>query len=171
MKKFLFLILITLVSVVANAQIFTHKEILDKFDDVVSKRDIKTIIEKNDTAFIIEEKGNKPTVYLIKNYAEYNSMGSKDNIVNLVGNVYGYQECWFVILEKDMLEYLIAYMTVCVEEDENKRASMIAKMLDDYGYWITHRVVTTQYTHELLFEYYWVQKGENNGRTIYSIYY
>ena len=166
MKKFL--ILITLVSVVANAQIFTHKEILDKFDDVVSQRDIKTIIEKNDTAFVFEEKGKKPTVYLIKNYAEFNSMGSKDNIVNLVGNVYGYQECWFVILEKDKPQYEQAYMSAIMENDKNKRMSIIEKMINDYGYYIVHRVVTTQYTHQFLSEYYWVQKGENNERTIYS---
>ena len=46
MKKFLILILTTLVFAVANAQIFTQKEIRDKFDDVVSKREIKTLITK-----------------------------------------------------------------------------------------------------------------------------
>lgn len=89
MKKFLILILTTLVFAVADAQIFTQKEIRDKFDDVVSKREIKTLIAKNDTAFIIEEKGKKPVIYKILN--EIESKGSKDNIIQLVGNVYGCQ--------------------------------------------------------------------------------
>lgn len=89
MKKFLILILTTLVFTVADAQIFTHKQIRDKFDDIVSECDIKTLIEKNDTAFIIEEKGNEPVTYKILNEIEFK--GSKDNIVQLVGNVYGCQ--------------------------------------------------------------------------------
>ena len=89
MKKFLILILTALVTVAADAQIFTQKEIRDKFDDVVSERDIKTFITKNDTTFIIEEKDNKPVTYNI--LSEFDSTGSKDNIVQLVGNVYGCQ--------------------------------------------------------------------------------
>ena len=79
MKKFLILILTALVTVAADAQIFTHKEIKDKFDDVVSECDIKTFITKNDTTFIIEEKGNEPVTYKI--LSEIESKGSKDNII------------------------------------------------------------------------------------------
>lgn len=89
MKKFLILILTALVTVAADAQIFTHKVVKDKFDDVVSECDIKTIITKNDTTFIIEEKGNEPVTYKV--LFEFDSKGSKDNIVQLVGNVYGCQ--------------------------------------------------------------------------------
>ena len=102
MKKFLILILTTLVFAVADAQIFTRKTIRDKFDDVVSKREIKTLITKNDTAIIIEEKGKKSVIYKILN--ESAPMGSKDNIVQLVGNVYGYEKSWVVVLEKDIKE-------------------------------------------------------------------
>ena len=87
MKKFLILILTALVTVVAHAQIFTQKEIRDKFDDVVSQCDIKTLVTKNDTTFIIEEKGNEPVTYKI--LSEIESEGSKDNIIRLLGNVYG----------------------------------------------------------------------------------
>ena len=89
MKKFLILILAALLTVAANAEIFTHKMIKDKFDDVVSEREIKTLVTKNDTAFIIEEKDNKPVTYNI--LSEFDSTGSKDNIIQLVGNVYGCQ--------------------------------------------------------------------------------
>lgn len=98
MKKFLILILTTLVFAVADAQIFTQKEIRDKFDDVVSKREIKTLITKNDTAIIIEEKGKKPVIYKILN--EIAPMGSEDNIVRLVDDVYGYEKSWIVVLDE-----------------------------------------------------------------------
>lgn len=149
MKKFLILILTALVTVVAHAQIFTQKEIRDKFDDVVSQCDIKTLVTKNDTTFIIEEKGNEPVTYKI--LSEIESEGSKDNIVQLVGNVYGYDKTWNVVLENDIKRYL----------------------LGEYIYFITHRVVTDKYGTELLGEFYWIVKVSKNGyeRTIYSIIY
>lgn len=98
MKKFLILILTTLVFAVADAQIFTQKTIRDKFDDVVSKREIKTLITKNDTAIIIEEKGKEPVTYKV--LFEFDSNGSEDNIVRLVDNVYGYEKSWIVVLDE-----------------------------------------------------------------------
>lgn len=98
MKKFLILILTTLVFAVADAQIFTYKMIKDKFDDVVSKREIKTLITKNDTAIIIEEKGKEPVTYKV--LFEFDSNGSEDNIVRLVNNVYGYEKSWIVVLDE-----------------------------------------------------------------------
>ena len=98
MKKFLILILTTLVFAVADAQIFTRKTIRDKFDDVVSKREIKTLITKNDTAIIIEEKGNGPVAYKV--LFEFDSKGSEDNIVRLVDDVYGYEKSWIVVLDE-----------------------------------------------------------------------
>lgn len=150
MKKFLILILTALVTVAADAQIFTHKVVKDKFDDVVSECDIKTIITKNDTTFIIEEKGNEPVTF--KTLNEIESKGSKDNIVQLVGNVYGYEKTWEVVLEKNI----------------------IGSLLDEYRYFITYRVVTMKYGYKILYEFCWIVKVSKNGnyeRTIYSIIY
>ena len=149
MKKFLILFLTTLVFTVADAQIFTHKMVKDKFDDVVSECDIKTLITKNDTAIIIEEKGNEPVTYVIRYPSTLLSVGGKDDIVRLVNNVYGYQECWYVLLEKDIKDYV----------------------LDNCTLLITHRVVTDQFGTKLLYEYYWIEKAYQNGnyeRTIYG---
>ena len=171
MKKFLILFLTTLVFTVADAQIFTYKMIKDKFDDVVSEREIKTLIEKNDTAIIIEEKGNEPVTYITPYYLEMPSVGSKDNIVQLVGNVYGYEECWCVILEKDVKDYFLDISALSNEEDDSKRHDLISKLVEKYCNFITHRVVTTKYGTELLGEYYWIVKASFNGdteRTIYS---
>ena len=169
MKKFLILILTTLVFAVADAQIFTQKEIRDKFDDVVSKREIKTLITKNDTAIIIEEKGKKSVTYLI--LSEIETMGSKDNIVQLVGNVYGYEKEWVVILEKDVKDYFLDISALSNEEDDSKRHDLISKLVEKYCNFITHRVVTDKYGLQFLSEYYWIQKASfngNNERTIYS---
>ena len=169
MKKFLILILTTLVFAVADAQIFTQKKIRDKFDDVVSKREIKTLITKNDTAIIIEEKGKKSVTYLI--LSEIESMGSKDNIVQLVGNVYGYEKEWVVILEKDVKDYFLVISALSNEEDDSKRNDLRSKLIEKYCYFITHRVVTDEYGLQFLFEHYWIEKASFNGdneRTIYS---
>lgn len=164
MKKFLILILTALVTVAADAQIFTHKMIKDKFDDVVSEREIKTLIEKNDTAIIIEEKGNEPVTYITPYYLEMPSVGSKDDIVRIVDNVYGYEKSWGVILEKDFKDYQSALSN---EED-------VSKLIEKYYYFITHRVVTDKYGLQFLSEHYWIEKidkSENDKRTIYSIIY
>lgn len=172
MKKFLILILTTLVFAVADAQIFTQKEIRDKFDDVVSKREIKTLITKNDTAIIIEEKGKEAVTFKILNEIGFN--GNKDNIVQLVGNVYGYEECWCVILEKDVKDYFLDISALSNEEDDSKRHDLISKLIEKYCNYITHRVVTDKYGLQFLSEYYWIQKASfngNNERTIYSYFY
>lgn len=174
MKKFLILILTALVTVAADAQIFTHKVILDKFDDVVSECEIKTLITKNDTAFIIEEKGNEPVTYVIRHPSTLFSAGSKDDIVRLVNNVYGYQECWYVLLEKDIKDYVLDNGALSNEEDDSKRNDLICKLNEKYYYLITHRVVTDQFGTQFLSEHYWIEKvsfNEKNERTIYSKYY
>ena len=97
-------------------------------------------------------------------------MGSKDNIVRLVNNVYGYQEGWWVILEKDIKDYLLDISALSNEEDDSKRDVLRRKLIEKYYYCITHRVVTDEYGLQFLSEYYWFQKASfngNNERTIY----
>ena len=165
MKKFLILILTTLVFAVADAQIFTYKMILNKFDDTVLKREIKTLITKNDTAIIIEEKGKEPVTFKILNELEFK--GSKDNIVHLVNNVYGYEECWCVILEKDVKDYFLNYFAILNEADVSKRHNLISKLIEKYCKYITHRVVTDKYGLQFHSEHYWIQ-NRNDERIIYS---
>ena len=169
MKKFLILFLTTLVTVAADAQIFTYKMIKDKFDDVVSECEIKTLITKNDTAFIIEEKGNEPVTYKI--LFEDESMGSKDDIVRIVDNVYGYEKTWGVILEKDFKDCLLDISALSNEGDDSKRNDLRSKLIEKYCNFITHRVVTDEFGTKLLSEHYWIVKVSKNGnyeRTIYS---
>ena len=169
MKRFTIITLMFIMAFVANAQsyILTKKMVMDKFDDVLLDRDQKTIVTKSDSTFVIEEKGKEPVTYRILNYAEYNSKGDKDNIVNLVDNVYGYQECWAVILESDVPEYNTEYASLIFEPDKEKRNKGIEKLIERFYYYITSRVITTQYTHHILGQHICIQKGVNNGGTIY----
>ena len=65
----------------ADAQIYPYKEVLDKFDDALLIKELKTLVTQTDSTFIIEEKGSVPTEYVIlKSGASY---GSANNIVNL----------------------------------------------------------------------------------------
>lgn len=166
MRKVLFL-LFFFTSLSINAQIFNSKRVLDKFDDVVSDKFQKTLIQKTDSTFIIEEKGKDPEVFEILNFTEVNSAGSKDSIVNLVKNVYGYQECWCIIHIEDSYDYAKAYIDAFNAHGREESHKIINDMVEKYCYYITHRVVTTQYSHTFESEYYWIQKGDNNGRTVY----
>ena len=83
------------------AQVYNSIVIYDKFDDVIKSETRKTLITRTDSTFIIEEKGKQPTVYFILTDAPYNTFGDKDNIVNLGGDVYGYQVSWCVIKNED----------------------------------------------------------------------
>lgn len=141
---------------------------MDKFDDVTLNKEQKTLIQKNDTAFIIEEKGSKPVTYMITGKLDQLAQGDKDNIVNLIDDVWGYEEVWAVVLESDFPKYVEAFSESMLEPDLEKRNALINKYIDKYSYYIIHRVVTTRYTHEFQSELIWVQKGENNGRTIYQ---
>lgn len=150
----------------ANAQVFNHIEKMDKFDDVVYSKTAKSLISFNDSIIVIEEKGKPAMQYDIINYADYNSMGSKGEIVNLVGNVYGYQDCWCVIKHEDAEAYgkiVSKYILEAFENEGNASTDELGK----YWLWITHRVVTSQYAHTFLSEYWWVSDKDDN-RVIYS---
>lgn len=59
--KFAFTLLFILVAVSVNAQqtrLYTHVMKLDKFNDIVWKKKIKTLVTKTDSTFIVETKGH-----------------------------------------------------------------------------------------------------------------
>ena len=186
MKKVLVLIL-GLIPFFGYGQIYSSTMYFDKYDDLVSEKNEKTLIEKTDSTFIIDTKGKTPKVYYIINYAEYNSAGDKDNIVNLTANVYGYQESWCVIKNEDK----DAYIKACIEwynktadkikpgeeiskENVDKYKGDLTNELSKYWLFVVHRVITTQYSHTYESEYFWIQDetstklGENINRIIYK---
>jgi hypothetical protein len=105
MKRIYLLSLLFIASLACSAQgIYTSVTKYDKFDDVVWQKTIKTLITQNDTAFVVETKGQKPVVYtLIEGYVL--NVGSRDSLVNLVDDLWGYEDSYLVFAPKDKEDF------------------------------------------------------------------
>lgn len=106
MKK----IFLTLVSVMFTfsgyAQgIYTKVTKYDKFDDIEWTKEIKTLITKTDTTFVIETKGSKPETY---RYSDTPLMalhvGHRDSLANIVADIWGYESQYTAITEETIEE-------------------------------------------------------------------
>lgn len=160
MKKIFSLITLVLFSTSLFGQVYTHRTKRDKFDEVLAHEEIRTLIVQTDSTFVIETKGFKPHTYYILNKVEAGSNGSKDNIVNLVNNVWGYEESWCVIREKDAEAYSkLLY--------RHYNGWDVVDEMQKYWIFITRRVIVTQYIHNYEAEYLWLLDREGN-RIIYS---
>ncbi len=106
--KFAFTLLLLFVAVFGSAQeqrLYNCAMKLDKFDDVVWKKQIKTLILKTDTTFIIETKGQKPVEYkYIDKWEWAEHLGSEDSLINIAKDVYGYESLYFVFKQEDIDE-------------------------------------------------------------------
>ena len=188
MKKLLIFIMSLFLGLQAFGQgsIYSKVLYLDKFDDTVKFDNVKTIVQKTDSTFVVETKGKCPVTYYILNVLESACVGDKDNIVNLVDNVYGYQICWCVV-RSDMVEdynkdYYTAhnnYLKIKYNEEltDDEKDSLQRNELDKLGKYflfVTHRVVVNKYTHSYESEYFWVQDemstklGKDINRIIYE---
>lgn len=107
MKKFLCLFFFVLSALTVCAQgIYTKAIKYDKFDDVVWEKNIKTLITKTYNKIIIETKGQKPVEYgYYDNDLFAIHSGSRDSVVNLVNNVYGYEDM-YDLFPKDSLDIM-----------------------------------------------------------------
>ena len=157
MRKLLLVLWLCFVTLLSNAQIYTSIKYLDKFDDEVKVENVKTIVEKTDSSFIVETKGKEAVEYIIFMNNFFNSAGSDDTTINLFDNVYGYQESWFVMTRDDFNTWIDA---------GNLPAEQFLLL-------IVHRVIKTQYTHDFKNELFWIQDsnhthlGKNVDRIIY----
>lgn len=176
MKKIIISLICVILSQMSYAQIFTKIRYFDKFDDTLKEETIKTLITKTDSTFIIEEKGRKPQEYFILNKADYNTLGSRDSIVDLTGyNTYGYQNCWCVIKMSDKEEYFRNYIKILRDENlPSKEESH--ELFGKYWLFIVHRVIS-RYSSEFEYdrEYFWIENelddnklGRNVQRIIYT---
>ena len=168
MKKFFLTLLFGLIRFTCNAQIFNKIKYYDKFDDALKIENRKTLITKTDTTIVIEEKGKKPVVYYILYVVD--SLGSKDNVVNLVGDVYGYETTWCLLrydLYEKFIEVRYNYFLDQSKENEEKMANFMITAV--------HRTITTQFSGTYETELFWLQDdlnddklGKNVSRIIYS---
>ena len=188
MKKLLIFIMSLFLGLQAFGQGSVYSEVLylDKFDDIVKFDNVKTLVQKTDSTFVVETKGKSPVTYYILNVLEYGCAGDKDNIVNLVGDVYGYQTCWCVVRSDMVEDYNKDYNTVlnnCLkirnneELTDDEKDSLQRNELDKlvkYHLFVIHRVVVSKYAHSYESEYFWVQDemstklGKDINRIIYE---
>lgn len=159
MKKYVFSFIFVLVGLSCNAQIYKSIKYYDKFDDVIKSEQRKTLVTMTDSTFIVEEKGKDPVVYQIMDTVSEGTKGSKDEIVNLVNDVYGYQEAWLV-LRSDMKEGYHEALANCVIDDTKTNREKVASFL----LFIVHRTITTQYTGRFLNEYFWIKDELSDGK-------
>lgn len=185
MKKIIFSLIMAMATSLCYGQIYSYKQNVDKFDDVLSEKSIKTLVTYTDTTITIEEKGSKPFVYKIL-FGEYAPVykGSKEEPVNLINNVWGY-ECEYCVVPLDTITEFnrlqkladAASTEAKIKMDEN--GNMSAETSDKTNYQmesiglffrniktIQHRVITTQFTKQYLREFLWIVDKDDN-RTIY----
>ena len=160
MKKYLFTLLFAWIGIACNAQIYKTIKYYDKFDDEVKSEQHKTLITKTDSTFVIEEKGRIPITYYILNPVEQGTRGSKDEIVNLINNVYGYEETWCVVRSDMMPKYREALQQMLVDYSE----ANVKSLMQPLWLFIVHRTITTQYTGTYLDELFWVQDEDSDGK-------
>lgn len=161
MRNFLLFIFCCL-TITVNAQ--THKiyskiNYYDKFDDVLKSEQRKTLVKKTDSTFIIEEKGKDPIVYYILNPVEEGTIGSKDNIVNLVGNVYGYETSWCVVRYDLLQEYNESYLKYVISGSDEDLLT-----LQHFWIFIVHRTITTQFSGTYLDDLIWLSDEQNDNK-------
>ena len=160
MKKILFIIVFALTGIVCNAQLYKSIKYYDKFDDEVNVEQRKTLITKTDSStFVIEEKGKQPVEYYILNVVQDGTRGSKDEPVNLVANVYGYEETWCVVRSDMLNDYLEANSNYYLDASKSN-----LDKLQHFWLFAVHRVVTTQYTGTYLDELFWIQDELSDGK-------
>lgn len=159
MKRLLFISLMAFVGLFCNAQIYSSIQYFDKFDDVIKKEQRKAIISISDSTIVVEEKGKKPITYNILNPVESGTVGSKDEVVNLVDDIYGYQSTWCVVRQDMMDKYNKAYIDFFKDSTEEN-----LKKIQPFWIFAVHRTITTQYTHSFVNEIFWLQDEMNNDK-------
>lgn len=159
MKKYLFILFFVFMGFSCNAQIYKSISYYDKFDDEVKVETRKTLITKTDSTFVIEEKGKQPVVYYILNELAAGTRGSKDEIVNLVNNVYGYEKTWCVVREDMLTKFLEAQHDFFIDNSEENKNKM-----GRFWLFIIHRTITTQFAGTYLDDLFWVEDELSDGK-------
>lgn len=122
MKKILFILLLSILTLTGNAQIYSTIKRLDKFDDIVKTENVKTRITihkldsiewfgVSDLSIIeIETKGKEPVKY----FSIYKtSFGDEENIKEITNGLYGYQTHYLCVNLKtigDNIDSIISHI-------------------------------------------------------------
>lgn len=177
--KFAFTLLLLFVAVFGSAQeqrLYNCAMKLDKFDDVVWKKQIKTLILKTDTTFIIETKGQKPVEYWYLDQIYWSARnGSQDSIVNITNDVYGYEVQYYAYTKEIKEEALKEAIEEAKEKADPAKMEDYIKLLTEYKIaekfdelpTLTHRVISKyRYMYEYDKDMFWVSFPDGS-RTVY----
>lgn len=175
MKRFTFIALLFVLSLAASAQgIYTKKTKYDKFDDVVWTKNVKTLITMYNDSIVFETKGQNPETYMYID-SEYLAahIGDRDNLENLVGDVYGFENQYYGFT-KSMAQEIYDEIALPIGElnpDDNEAAvSIIMAFLDklDEAPTITFRTISsTRYTFSYKTDIVWIRYPDG-ARIIYE---
>lgn len=174
MKKLITVTLVLMCALTARAQtIYSSIEKYDKFDDVIWKKNIKTIISKSYSTIVVETKGQKPAEYEYLNEPLFATQtGSRDDLVNLVNDVYGYESS-YCLFPKGTIEK--TYETIkseipdslATEEMIDAKVKLKLMVLMDDMPTITFRTISCfQYSFEYRTELAWI-RFTDGSRVIY----
>lgn len=84
-----------------NKWLYSQVKKLDKFDDVVWQKQVKTLVTKTDSTIIVETKGQKPVEYrYVDSFIWAEHYGRQDSIINLTKDVYGYESQYFAVTKE-----------------------------------------------------------------------
>lgn len=159
MKKLLTLLFFSFFAMFSYAQLFTKIAHYDKFDDVIKEETRKTLITETDSTIVIEEKGREPVTYYIVNKSSTDIQGSKDDIVNLVADVYGYQTKRMVV-RSDLIEKYQDAFAKYLQNSSHENLMLVASFVN----YATHRTITTQYTGTYQTELFWLEDDPDNSK-------
>ena len=169
MKKIFFILLLAIMTVGIDAQIYSKIEYKDKFDVNIKVENTKALVTKTDSTFTIEKRGFKPITYYILNEIPDYTMGDRNNIVDLTGrSVYGYQKTWCVIRIEDIENYHRDFLKY-----KNNEAGI--EILSKYWLFVIHRVISQiKYIFVYDTDLFWIEDASNTdklGKSINRIIY
>lgn len=148
----------------------------DKFEDVISNVTEKTLIKKTDSCFVIETKGQQPEYFFyidVETLAFHNE--SKDDVLNLVNNVYGYEDIYVYMKKEDILAVYLEIEKELSGLDSTQKQeqfeALLGKKMDsliDSRPKATYRTLSKyQFVFEYDTDYFWI-KYPDGSKTVYS---
>lgn len=89
MKRILIIATILTITSLSYGQLFTHIVKIDKFDDIIWEKEVKTLCYIAEGTITIETKGQTPLTYIVEEITSFR--GSEEEPINLVNDLWGYE--------------------------------------------------------------------------------
>lgn len=166
MKRTLLIALASILAISLNAQgLYSSIKKYDKFDDVTSTRQVKTLIDydSSENIITIETKGSTPVKYAVVGDAE--ETGSSSEPVNLVKDLYGYEKDYLCVPVSNYEASINYYMENGLKDKSKEEFDAFKKKFGVVE--IVFRTVVTQYTHQYINKIAWIRYYDG-ARTIYN---